>query len=147
MSTFGRCTSRSRSPQTQEARTLARGVEENVVRTVEAVDQALRFLQAIHRRDPDGFDLLDWSSLYELGDGLAVQLAQIGADGIMVASDRSRGGAPVNLADREHFRVHLGSTRTSCSSASRCSAGSASNGRSSSPARCAWRMGASPACW
>jgi Cache domain len=93
----------------QEARTLARSVEENVVRTVEAVDQALRFLQAIHRRDPAGFDLPDWSSLYELGDGLAVQLAQIGADGIMVASDRNRGGAPVNLADREHFRVHLGS--------------------------------------
>jgi signal transduction histidine kinase/ActR/RegA family two-component response regulator len=92
---------------------LARSVEQHITRTIDSVDQALRFLQAAWSSDPAGFDLGRWATFWHDDDGPTVQFAVIGADGIMRAS--SMAGrlttTPVNLSDREHFRVHANADR------------------------------------
>jgi signal transduction histidine kinase/ActR/RegA family two-component response regulator len=68
----------------------------------------LRFLQVTYAGDPAGFDLFTWINAWQPADGLTVQLVLIGADGRMRASSVERSTTPVDLSDREHFRVHLG---------------------------------------
>lgn len=91
---------------------LARSVEQHIIRTIGSVDQALRFMQAAWRLDPEHFDLLRWSGSYLAGGGPGIQMAMIGPDGRLRASDLTSGAttAPVDLSDREHFRVHVGAT-------------------------------------
>jgi signal transduction histidine kinase/DNA-binding NarL/FixJ family response regulator len=88
---------------------LARSVEQHIIRTIGSVDQALRFVQAAWRLDPAGFDLGRWAEALHAGDGPTIQLAQIGADGWMIASSVNGvlSRTPVDLSDREHFRVHV----------------------------------------
>ena len=91
-----------------DADNLARSLEQNIIRSIEGADQMLRFLQVTYAGNPAGFDLFTWISAWQPADGLAVQLVLIGADGRMRASSVERSTAPVDLSDREHFRVHLG---------------------------------------
>jgi signal transduction histidine kinase/CheY-like chemotaxis protein len=91
-----------------DADNLARSLEQNIIRSIEGADQMLRFLQATYAGNPAGFDLFTWINAWQPADGLAVQLVLIGADGRMRASSVERSTAPVDLSDREHFRVHLG---------------------------------------
>ena len=91
-----------------DADNLARSLEQNIIRSIEGADQLLRFLQVSYAGDPAGFDLFTWVNAWQPADGLAVQLVLIGADGRMRASSVERTTTPVDLSDREHFRVHLG---------------------------------------
>jgi signal transduction histidine kinase/DNA-binding NarL/FixJ family response regulator len=84
---------------------VARSVEQQVIRTIGSVDQALRFVQAAWRLDPQGFDLAHWVPAYAIGTEEAVQLAMIGPDGRLLASSVN-GPTGVDLSDRAHFRVH-----------------------------------------
>ncbi len=91
-----------------DADNLARSLEQNIIRSIEGADQLLRFLQVTYAGDPAGFDLFTWINAWRPADGLVVQLVLVGADGRMRASSVERSTAPVDLSDREHFRVHLG---------------------------------------
>ena len=91
-----------------DADNLARSLEQNIIRSIEGADQLLRFLQVTYAGAPESFDLFTWINAWQPADGLAVQLVLIGADGRMRASSVERSTAPVDLSDREHFRVHLG---------------------------------------
>ena len=89
---------------------LVRSVEQHIIRTLGSVDQALRFVQVAWRQDPAGFDLLRWTDAFLADSGPAVQMALIGANGLLRASgiNGANSTAPVDLSDREHFRVHVG---------------------------------------
>ncbi|MDB5509510.1 MAG: hypothetical protein JWL93_1979 [Hyphomicrobiales bacterium] len=88
------------------AANLTRAFEQHIVRSIKSVDQALLFVRTQFEIDPRGFDIDSWASHdYYLSD-LAVQMAVIGSDGMMLASNMASSGK-VNLADREHFRVHV----------------------------------------
>lgn len=89
---------------THEAASFARVFEEHTARTIQSADQAVQFLKNEYRekgRDvplrqlvDDGVILDDIFNLYTI----------VGANGDILLS--SKPFQPMNLADREHFRVH-----------------------------------------
>jgi len=91
----------------RDGRSLARGLEQNIVRTIESADQLLRYVQVGYRQNPGRFNLFDWLQLRP-HDPLSVQLALIDPQGMLAASSLQSRPTPVDLSDREHFRVHLG---------------------------------------
>jgi signal transduction histidine kinase/CheY-like chemotaxis protein/HPt (histidine-containing phosphotransfer) domain-containing protein len=92
------------------AANLTRAFEQHIVRSIKSVDQALLFVRTQYEIDPRGFDVDSWASHdYYLSD-LAVQMAVIGKDGMMVASNMASTGK-IDLSDREHFRVHVDAQR------------------------------------
>jgi signal transduction histidine kinase/DNA-binding NarL/FixJ family response regulator len=89
------------------AENLTRAFEQHIVRSIKSVDQALLFIRTQYEKDPAGFELDSWASRdYYLSD-LAVQMAIIGPDGVLLNSNLASTGA-IDLSDREHFKVHVG---------------------------------------
>jgi len=91
----------------QDVGNLAIAFEEQAVRTLDIVDQMMLFLKADFERGPSSFNLEHWIRRSPLQPGLALQLALIGADGRLAASSLDPSPKPVDLTDREHFRVHV----------------------------------------
>ena len=91
----------------RDGRSMARGLEQNIVRTIESADQLLRYVQIGYRQNPAQFNLFDWLKLRP-HDALSVQLALIDPQGKLAVTSLSARPEPVDLSDREHFRVHLG---------------------------------------
>lgn len=94
----------------QETRNLARLFEEHVSRSIKEIDQTIQFVRRSYERDPQGFDLPAWTATAGLLHDLTVQIALIGADGRLIATNVSRAPQSMDLSDREHFRIHLDST-------------------------------------
>lgn len=96
----------------RNGRNLALLFEENVLRSIGETDKAILYLR---RQIESRFGTTDFHKLVSSSDiisELIVQVAIIDADGIMRASSASPGPAkPIDLSDREHYRVHLGQTR------------------------------------
>ncbi|BBK37539.1 hypothetical protein STAQ_26170 [Allostella sp. ATCC 35155] len=88
---------------------LAIAFEEQTQRTIGAVEQALELLQAEYERAPQSFDVRDaFERIRSLRD-ITFQLSLIGPDGTMRASSLDDWPRNLDLSDREHFRVHVGS--------------------------------------
>ena len=98
---------------TQNAENLARAFEEQIVESVRSVDQALLFIRAQFKKDPENFDLDTWGKNEYYTSDMAIQLAFIGADGFMVSSNAASQSTSqrIDLGDREHFRVHADSNK------------------------------------
>ncbi len=94
----------------QDTSNLARSFEQNIVRTIGAIDQAILFIRAAYRHDPANFDLHEWARAATPPDGITFQVAMTDVRGIMTASSLERNPRPVDLSDREHIRVHFGAT-------------------------------------
>jgi signal transduction histidine kinase/ActR/RegA family two-component response regulator len=88
---------------------LARAFEENITRTVEAVDQTLLFVRDAYRRDPATFDLGSWAHARSFLNDLQVQIAIADRSGKVVWSNLGPTGTGVDLSDREHFRAQMAS--------------------------------------
>jgi two-component system, sensor histidine kinase len=84
---------------------LARAFEEHIQRTIAGLDQTMLYMAAEYQRDPDRFTLADAAKRAVILRNVSVQMAVIGADGILVDSTIP-GVAGMDLSDREHFRVH-----------------------------------------
>jgi signal transduction histidine kinase/ActR/RegA family two-component response regulator len=87
-----------------DAANLARAFEENITRTVEAVDQTLLFAREMYVQNRDGLDLTTWMREGGVLNALHVQLAIANANGTVTWSNL---GAPprddVSVGDRQHF--------------------------------------------
>ena len=94
----------------EDSRNLVRAFAENITRTVESVDQTLLLVRDAVVRDSTSLDLSTWATRRPFMNDLAVQIALIGPDGIMLQSSLGTPSGRVDLSDREHFRVHLGTT-------------------------------------
>ena len=83
-------------------------VEQNAVRTAAELDRILKFLRQSHDRNRD----VEWAKLVKeeyTVDDEAVQIAIIDAKGMMITSSAMLyPPTPVDLSDREHYRVHVG---------------------------------------
>lgn len=90
----------------QNLSNLARTFEEHTVRSIQEVDKTLLLLRTAYELDPDGFDLGSFTSNPYFLDNLTLQVAMIGRDGMMLATNLGKTATPVDLRDREHFRVH-----------------------------------------
>ncbi|WP_139281313.1 bifunctional diguanylate cyclase/phosphodiesterase [Muricoccus roseus] len=91
----------------QAGANIAGAAEQGIARTIEAMDQRLRFVRDAYRRDPEGFslDFLSHDSGYN--DSVVMQVALIGADGRLTQTNLGPTDGTLDLSDRPHFRIHL----------------------------------------
>ncbi|MBF0324622.1 MAG: hypothetical protein HQL42_06060 [Alphaproteobacteria bacterium] len=85
---------------------LAQVLDAHLQRTIAGLDQTLLVLKAEYQRDPDKFSLNAAVGYAAAARGIALQISLLDARG-MLKDSTTPGFAPVNLADREHFQVHL----------------------------------------
>ena len=89
----------------RDAHNIATAVAEQSDRAIDSVDQMLRTLAYLVERDGNRFKLADMVNRGLLVSELVLQVSYTDAVGTLIQS--SIGDAPtVNVADREHFRVH-----------------------------------------
>ena len=88
---------------------LAQAFEENVIRSIHSIDQVLLFVRDSYARDPVRFDLQSWARERPFLNDQTLQIALIDPRGMLVQSNLGSITAPVDLSDREHFRVHVNS--------------------------------------
>jgi diguanylate cyclase (GGDEF)-like protein len=91
----------------QQSENLARLFEENTSQTLQGIDRTLLLLRNGYEADPDHFDLRNWTERTAVIDNLTLQIAIVGPDGFMRATTTDYSGPPLNLGDREHFRVQV----------------------------------------
>jgi diguanylate cyclase (GGDEF)-like protein/PAS domain S-box-containing protein len=92
----------------RDSQNLARAFQENTERIVAGIDQILLSVRADYAQHPHDFNLREWLRRQTRSDPFTVQLATTGPDGL--TTDSSISGPPskpVDLSDREHFRVQL----------------------------------------
>src|SRR5882757_810246 len=89
----------------QTADNLTRSFEEQIIRSIRAVDQTLLYVRRSYVRSKGTLDLPTWSRESQFLADFALQVAIIDRDGILVGSSI---GFPegIDLGDREHFQVH-----------------------------------------
>ena len=92
----------------KETSNLALAFEENIIRSIAAIDQVLLIVRDSYARDPGRFDLARWVSDRPFINDQTFQLSLIDASGMLVQSNLAGTRQPVDLSDREHFRVHVG---------------------------------------
>ena len=85
---------------------IARIFEDHVSRSIKEIDKTLLFIRHAWEADPENFDFPAWTTNTYLLRDLTVQMALIGPDGRLIATNVDRRAEPLDLADREHFRVH-----------------------------------------
>ena len=90
----------------QDSRNLTHAFEENIRRTVEAIDTTIRAARVARAHDPDHFDLEAWERDSGLTRELTLQLSLVDRAGdIVVTNLDPMINKRINVADREHFRV------------------------------------------
>ncbi len=95
----------------QDVSNVARVFEEHVSRTIRETDKTLLFLRVNYEANPLAFNLAKWVQDDEFKTDILVQFALIGPDGIMIESNVGIAKTRIDLSDREHFKVHVGSTK------------------------------------
>ncbi|WP_146208673.1 sensor histidine kinase [Azospirillum sp. TSO22-1] len=93
-----------------DAGNMARVFAEHVRRSVTMIDLALQDYRDFHRSDPQAAPSEGWRDAY-LKEGGAFQRGVIDAQGMIRYSNLTPVTQPVDLSDREHFRVHRESGR------------------------------------
>ena len=91
----------------QNAGNLSRAFEEHLVRTLKDADHTLQIVRNAYERNPGAFDLVGWSREEHALEEPTFQIVIIGPDGFMKATTEGPQSSPVDLRDREHFRVHI----------------------------------------
>lgn len=89
---------------------FARALQEQTAGIVRAIDQTLLFARSAWLRDPNRFDVRQWSEHGEFLTNSAFQLSIIGKDGQLLASSLGPLTSPLDLSGREHFRVQAESS-------------------------------------
>ncbi len=92
---------------TKETSNLALAFEENIIRSITAIDQVILFVRDSYARDPARFDLGSWAHDRPFINDQTIQLSLVDVSGMLIQSNLSQTSTPVDLSDREHFRVHV----------------------------------------
>ncbi len=90
---------------------LARAFEENTDRIVAGIDQILLSARAAYADNEAGFDIRKWAGKRARADKFDFFIGRIDEHGIAGDSTLGPAAAGIDLADRQHFRVHLDPAR------------------------------------
>jgi len=93
----------------QHSANLARAFERDIITSLRGVDWTLQLLRQHYLRQPNAVDFA--ARAEELTDGVSIQYVIVGPNGFTTLSSVSGNTTPIDLSDREHFRVHVGSDR------------------------------------
>ena len=85
---------------------LARAFEEQIIRSVRAIDQTLLVVRNAYANNPDTFDLKHWANANFNLNEFAFQVSMIDPNGRLMGTNLASDDAKVDLSDREHFKVH-----------------------------------------
>ena len=89
---------------------FARAFEQNIVRSLDTIDQTLLFVRESYMRDPAHFDLTTWAKQRQFVSGLTFQVSVVDRDGIVVASNLGPVSARIDLSERAHIRAQKDAT-------------------------------------
>jgi signal transduction histidine kinase/AmiR/NasT family two-component response regulator len=89
-----------------DAANVSAAFEEQVRLVLNNVSGAMDLVKEHIERDGPKFDLSQWTKQVPQLAASTIQVAIIGSDGKLVASTLERNPKPVDLSDREHFKVH-----------------------------------------
>ena len=93
-----------------EAANLSAAFQAEVSQTLNSVTRAIDAVAKHMRAAPHEFDIHDWADEIPMLSAAAVQGAIIGPYGILLSTTMEPHPAPIDLSDREHFRIHLDGT-------------------------------------
>ena len=88
----------------ENATNLSRALAESLARTVQEVDQTLRYVRALHARDGAALDLRPWIDSGETVGELALQLSLADRNGLVTISNLRPVTGRIDISDRPHFR-------------------------------------------
>jgi signal transduction histidine kinase len=90
-----------------EGRNLAIAFTDEVTRILTGVAGAMEVIAQHMREERGRFDIYAWAREIPLLSSATLQGAIIGPDGRLVSTTLDPAPQPIDLSDREHFRVHL----------------------------------------
>jgi diguanylate cyclase (GGDEF)-like protein len=91
----------------KDNRTLAFAFEENIVRTFDAIDQTLQFMQSVTSRGTDLPDIRQWVRSEHFSDWLIVQARILDSSGALASTMLGPVDQALPFADRDYFQFHL----------------------------------------
>ena len=89
-----------------EAGVLCAGLEQHTIKALLQVDQITRFVKYEYERTPGNFDLSRAVDTGVVPSDTLVEVALIDEHGKLSATTATTNPAPLDLSDREHFKVH-----------------------------------------
>jgi PAS domain S-box-containing protein len=89
-----------------EARNLAAAFANEVARNLDGIAASMEIVAQRMRANPGHYDIHAWAHEIPMLKGATIQSTIIGPDGFMIGTTLDPAAAPVDLRDREHFRVH-----------------------------------------
>jgi diguanylate cyclase (GGDEF)-like protein len=95
----------------QNNRNLTLLFEENVLRSIGEMDQALIHLRSLIEEKGGAINLHELLATPYFASEIVTQFSVIDANGLLRATSIAKDPAPLDLSDREHFRAHLGHDR------------------------------------
>ncbi|TDV32835.1 diguanylate cyclase/phosphodiesterase [Paraburkholderia caballeronis] len=85
---------------------LSAALEQHTVKAIHQVDQITRFVKYEYEKAPAHFDLATTVDNAVVQSDSLVQVSLLDARGRLVANTSDSNPKPIDLSDREHFRVH-----------------------------------------
>ena len=95
----------------QNVTNLSSTFEEQIIRSIKAVDQTLIYARDSYAKDPAGFDISAWTRNTQFLTDLTFQISLVDKSGILIGSNLAAAGNHMDPGDREHFRVQRDSAR------------------------------------
>ncbi|MDR5854043.1 EAL domain-containing protein [Caballeronia sp. LZ062] len=86
---------------------LSSALEQHTIKAIHQVDQITRFVKYEYEKAPEHFNLIATVEKGVVQSDTLVQVSLIDADGILIANTSDPRPKPIDLSDREHFKVHL----------------------------------------
>ncbi|KIG11088.1 putative bifunctional diguanylate cyclase/phosphodiesterase [Caballeronia concitans] len=88
---------------------LSSALEQHTIKAIHQVDQITRFVKYEYEKSPANFDLIATVDKGVVQSDTLVQVSLIDEDGRLVANTSDPRPRPIDLSDREHFKVHVSS--------------------------------------
>ncbi|RKP44971.1 bifunctional diguanylate cyclase/phosphodiesterase [Trinickia fusca] len=91
---------------TASAAILSAALEQHTVKAIHQVDQITRFVKYEFEKNPGRFELAGTVEKGVVQSDTLVQVSIIDEHGMLIASTAEPNPVPIDLSDREHFKVH-----------------------------------------